>query len=227
LPHGVAKPFVVVKFSYVGNHAGTQKRSKIMTSTKAKKAVSSTKNSPVTSPAITKAWSEIVEISTKGETATIAAVLGLARQMQKSTLSIRDIQKAIKATGLESPFVKVSHVEGLPTMLEMQSVAGFAELPLSKQLSTAVASYKLLGAGVGEKLPSREAIEKEVARERKEKHAKAGAPKETKTPKAPKDTLKSILAFMTALNLEELSENELDTIAEIHATIETKVGAMA
>jgi hypothetical protein len=112
-------------------------------------------------------------------------------------------------------------------MLAMQKTAGFSALPLAKQLSTATASYKLLGAGIGEQMPSVEAIEKANAQARQAKHEKSKAPKEAKAPKAPKDTLKSILAFMTALDLSTLSENELDTIAEIHATIESKVGAMA
>lgn len=193
-----------------------KEKEKKMTSPKTKKAASSTKNSPVTSPAITKAWGTIVEVSKRGEEATIEATLELGRQMVKSTLSIRDIQKAIKATGLESPFVKVSHVEGLPTMLEMQKVPGFAALPLSKQLSTATASYKLLGAGNGEQLSSLEAIEKANAGARKVKNDK---PKATTTPKTPKDTLKSILAFFTALNTDILSDDEKDTLCEIESTI--------
>ena len=197
-----------------------------MTSTTSKKAVSSTNNSAVSSPAIEKAWSNLVVQTTTSEQGAIRACLDLAKEMKKSTLSIREIQKAIKQTGLESPFVKVSHVEGLPSMLALQKVAGFSALPLAKQLSTATASYKLLGAGIGEQMPNLEALETEIARERKVKNDKPSEPKETKA-KTPKDTLKSILAFMTALDLSTLSENELDTIAEIHATIESKVGAMA
>jgi hypothetical protein len=204
-----------------------KKGQKEMTSTTSKKAKQSTNNSVVTSPAIEKAWSNLVVISTTGEQEAIRACLDLAKEIKKSTLTIRDIMKAIKQTGLESPFVKVSHVEGLTTMLSMQKVAGFSALPLAKQLSTATASYKLLGAGIGEQMPSLEAIEKANAQARQAKNEKAKAPKEAKAPKAPKDTLKSILAFMTALDLSTLSENELDTIAEIHATIESKVGAMA
>lgn len=198
-----------------------------MSATTSKKVVSSTNNSAVTSPAIEKAWSNLVVQTTTSEQGAIRACLDLAKEMKKSTLSIREIQKAIKQTGLESPFVKVSHVEGLPSMLALQKVAGFSALPLAKQLSTATASYKLLGAGIGEQMPNLEALETEIARERKTKNEKSAEPKEAKAPKAPKDTLKSILAFMTALDLSTLSENDLDTIAEIHATIESKVGAMA
>jgi hypothetical protein len=140
------------------------------------------------------------------------------------------IQKAIKATGLESPFVKVSHVEGLPTMLEMQKVAGFAALPLSKQLSTATASYKLLGAGNGEQLASLEAIEKATAGARQQKHAKASTPKEAKAAKAPKtvrDTLLQILAFAEALEVDSIGEDDFDLVLSIAAVLEQKVSVSA
>lgn len=203
-----------------------KKKENKMTSATSKKAVQSTNNSAVTitAPKIEKAWSDLVVQTTTSEQGAIRACLVLAKEMKASQLSIRDIQKAIKQTGLESPFVKVSHVEGLPSMLALQKVAGFSDLPLAKQLSTATASYKLLGAGIGEQMPSLEALETEIARERKIKNEKPSTPKEAK---APKDTLKSILAYFTALDLSTLPENDLDLIAEIHATIESKVGAMA
>lgn len=200
--------------------------------TTAKKAVQSTNNSSVviTAPKIEKAWSDLVVQTTTSEQGAIRACLELAKQMKTSQLSIRDIQKVIKATGLESPFVKVSHVEGLPSMLALQKVAGFSALPLAKQLSTATASYKLLGAGIGEQMPNLEALETEIARERKNKNDKPKEDKPAKEAKAPKtnaDTLKSVLAYFTALDLATLTDAELDLIAEIHATIENKVEVMA
>lgn len=200
--------------------------------TTSKKAASSTNNSAVTisAPKIEKAWSDLVVQTTTSEQGAIRACLDLAREMKKSQLSIRDIQKAIKQTGLESPFVKVSHVEGLPSMLALQKVEGFSALPLAKQLSTATASYKLLGAGIGEQMPNLDALEKEIARERKEKNDKKSEPKEDKPAKPAKtnaDTLKSVLAYFTALDLATLTDAELDLIAEIHATIENKVEVMA
>ena len=194
-----------------------------MTSTKnTKKAVSDTNNST-----IARLWSDLVVQTTTSEQGAIRACLELARQMKKSSITVRETMKVVKETGLESPFVKVSHVEGLPTMLALhQNLAGFAGLPLAKQLSTATASYKLLGAGIGEQMPNLEALETEIARERKVKNDKPSEPKEAKA-KTPKDTLKSILAYFTALDLATLPENDLDLIAEIHATIESKVGAMA
>lgn len=202
-----------------------------MTST-SKKAVSSTNNSAVTisAPKIEKAWSDLVVQTTTSEQGAIRACLELAKEMKKSQLSIRDIQKAIKQTGLESPFVKVSHVEGLPSMLALQKVEGFSALPLAKQLSTATASYKLLGAGIGEQMPNLDALDKEIARERKAKNDKSSEPKEDKPAKPAKtngDTLKSILAYFVALDLATLTDAELDLIAEIHATIEGKVEVMA
>jgi hypothetical protein len=144
--------------------------------------------------------------------------------MKKSSITVRETMKVVKETGLESPFVKVSHVEGLPTMLSLQKVAGFNALPLAKQLSTATASYKLLGAGIGEQMPSLEALEAEIARERKNKNDKKGEPKSAKESKSPKtnaDTLKSILAYFTALDVSTLNESEQDLIAEIEATVST------
>jgi hypothetical protein len=209
-----------------------RKGKKIMASTTSKKAVQSTKNSAVTitAPKIEKAWSDLVVQTTTSEQGAIRSCLDLGREMKKSQLSIRDIQKAIKQTGLESPFVKISHVEGLPSMVALQKVAGFSDLPLSKQLSTATASYKLLGAGIGEQMPNLEALEAEIARERKNKNDKKSEPKEDKPAKPAKsnaDTLKSVLAYFTALDLATLTDAELDLIAEIHATIEGKVEVMA
>jgi hypothetical protein len=188
--------------------------------TTSKKAVHSTNNS-----AIAKAWSELVVISTTGEQEAIRACLNLAKQMKASSITVRETMKVIKDTGLESPFVKVSHVEGLPTMLSMQKVAGFSALPLSKQLSTATASYKLLGAGNGEQLSSVEAIEKATAGARKAKSEKAGAPKAPKAKATQADTLASILAFITALDFSTIEEGskEETLIVEIQATLEGKM----
>jgi hypothetical protein len=202
-----------------------KKGNKKMTSTTSKKAASSTNNSAVTisAPKIEKAWSDLVVQTTTSEQGAIRACLDLAREMKKSQLSIRDIQKAIKQTGLESPFVKVSHVEGLPSMLALQKVEGFSALPLAKQLSTSTASYKLLGAGIGEQMPNLDALETEIARERKEKNNKKSEPKETKSEKAPKNTLREILAYLTALDFVSVSAEDEGLIAEIHATLEYKM----
>ena len=204
------------------------------TSKNTKKAVHSTNNSAVTitSPKIEKAWSDLVVISTTGEAKAIEACLTLAKEMKASALSIRDIQKVIKATGLESPFVKVSHVEGLPTMLAMtSSVKGFSSLSLAKQLSTAVASYKLLGAGNGEQLADLDAVEKANAGARKAKvsaksgSAKADTAKVSKAKATDADTLKAMTAYVLTLNLESFDDVTHDMFAELLVTIESKADA--
>ena len=209
----------------MANRSSQTKGKKMTKATTSKKAVSSTNNSAVTisAPKIEKAWSDLVVISTTGEQEAIRAVLNLAKEMKASALSIRDIQKAIKQTGLESPFVKVSHVEGIPTMLAMQKVAGFSALPLAKQLSTAVASYKLQGAGIGEQLPSLEAVEKANASARKAKNDKAPTPKAPKAKMTVRDTLTQILAFANALDVESIGEADYDLVLEIAAVLEQKV----
>ena len=180
-----------------------------------KKAVSSTNNST-----IARLWSDLVVQTTTSEQGAIRACLDLARQMKKSSITVRETMKVVKETGLESPFVKVSHVEGLPSMLALQNVAGFSALTLSKQLSTATASYKLLGAGIGEQMPSLEALEKEIATQRKIKNEKKAEPKEGK---AKKNTLAEILAYFNALDFSTLDESQQDTIAEINAVLDSKM----
>ena len=183
-----------------------------------KKSVSSTNNS-----AIAKSWSNLVVVSTTGEQEAIRACLDLAREMKKSSITVREAMKVIKETGLESPFVKVSHVEGLPTMLALQKIAGFSSLNLAKQLSTATASYKLLGAGNGEQLGSAEALETAIAQQRKIKNEKSATPKSEKSAKGKKDTLAEILAYFTALDFSTLDEAQQDKIAEINAVLEGKM----
>ena len=189
---------------------------KTATATKAPKSAPRTNNSTIAHK-----WMDIVSTSATGEKLTLMACLELAKEMKKSSITVRETMKVVKDTGLESPFVKVSHVEGLPTMLALQNVPNFVRLPLAKQLSTATASYKLLGAGIGEQMPNLEALEAEIARERKNKNSKKSEPKEAKSPKTNADTLKSILAYFTALDTSTLNESEADLIAEIEATVST------
>lgn len=188
--------------------------------TTSKKAVSSTDNST-----IARLWSELVVQTTTSEQGAIRACLVLAKQMKSSSITVRETMKVVKETGLESPFVKVSHVEGLPSMLALQNVKGFSELTLAKQLSTATASYKLLGAGIGEQMPTVEALEAEIARERKNKNEKKVEAKSGKPAKTNADTLASILAFITALDFSTIEEGskEETLIVEIQTTLEGKM----
>jgi hypothetical protein len=72
-------------------------------------------------------------------------------------------------------------------------------------------------------MPSLEALETEIARERKAKNEKKAEPKSDKAPKAPKNTLAEILAYVTALDFVSVSESEQDLIAEIHAVLDYKM----
>ncbi len=187
----------------------------------------------LTAPKIKSAWIKVCDTSIKSENEIVKAIENLSAVMVlESRLSVADQKRFIKGLegeGSVSSFVKSSHAPALPTWSKLRSLhPDFCALPIAKQLSTASASYDLLGSGKGEQIKSLDALQKEIATIRKAKNSKAPkAPKNEKSPKAPKDTLAEILAYFTALNFEELSENQLDQIAEIHAAIESKVDAMA
>lgn len=186
----------------------------------------------IKAPKLTSAWVSVCSTSAKSESEIIKAIENLSATMVlESRLSVTDQKKFIKGledSGKVSSFVKSSHAPALPTWSKLRALhAEFRALPIAKQLSTASASYDLLGAGNGEQIKTLDALQKEIATVRKAKNGKsAKTPKETKA-KTPKDTLADILAYFTALNFDELSEAQLDTVAEIHAQIESKVGAMA
>jgi hypothetical protein len=146
----------------------------------------------------------------------------------ESRLSVSDQKRFIKGledSGKVSSFVKSSHAPALPTWSKLRALhAEFRALPIAKQLSTASASYDLLGAGNGEQIKTLDALMKEIATIRKAKNEKsAKAPKSEKSAKAPKDTLAEILAYFTALNFSELSEDQQDQISEINAVLESKM----
>ena len=137
----------------------------------------------------------------------------------ESRLSVADQKRFIKGledAGKVSSFVKSSHAPALPTWSKLRALhAEFRALPIAKQLSTASASYDLLGAGNGEQIKSLDALQKEIATVRKAKNGKSA--------KAPKDTLAEILAYFTALDFAGLSETQQDLIAEINAVLEGKM----
>lgn len=177
----------------------------------------------VTSPKIATAWVNIVSVTSTNEVENIKAIEGLVSAMKASKLSIRDIMSVIKDTGKESSVISVSHVEGLATWSALRGKFDeFKALPLNKQLSTATAGYKLLGAGHSEALATFEGVTKAIkdARKVKADKAKADAKGEPKESKAKKNTLAEIRAYLSALNVQELPDADLDTIAEIHAIIE-------
>jgi hypothetical protein len=187
----------------------------------------------IKAPKLTSAWVSVCSTSAKSESEIIKAIENLSATMVlESRLSVTDQKRFIKGledSGKVSSFVKSSHAPALPTWSKLRALhADFRALPIAKQLSTASASYDLLGAGNGEQIKTLDALTKEIATVRKAKNDKsAKSPKSEKSAKAPKDTLADVLAYFTALDFETLTESQLDTIAEIHAQIESKVGAMA
>lgn len=203
---------------------------KKMTSAKSTKKATSAVT--IKAPKLTSAWVSVCATSAKSENEIVKAIENLSAVMVlESRLSVTEQKKFIKGledSGKVSSFVKSSQAPALPTWSKLRALhADFRALPIAKQLSTATASYNLLGSGKGEQIKTLDALVTEIARERKSKNEKSATPKSDKPAKAPKNTLADILTFFNALDLDTLSESQLDTIAEIHATIESKVGAMA
>ena len=178
----------------------------------------------IKAPKLATAWANVCTTSAKSESEIIKSVENLSATMVlESRLSVRDIQKFIKDTGKVSAFVSTSHVPALPTWSKLRALhADFKALPLAKQLSTASASYDLLGAGKGEQIKTLEALTKEIATVRKAKNTKSNEPKSAKEKKV-KDTFGDILAFFTALDFSKLSETEKDKVAEIHAVLDNEM----
>ena len=193
---------------------------------------STSKKAPVVivkAPKIVSAWSSVCSTSAKSENEIVKAIENLsATLVLESRLSVADQKKFIKGledSGKVSSFVKSSHAPALPTWSKLRALhADFCTLPIAKQLSTASASYDLLGSGKGEQYKTLEILTKEIAGVRKNKAEKSKAAKSTPAKsKAPKDTLKDILAFFTALDTSTLEDAQLDTLVEIQFILEGKM----
>lgn len=188
----------------------------------------------LSAPKIKSAWIKVCDTSIKSENEIVKAIENLSSVMVlESRLSVADQKRFIKGLegeGAVSSFVKSSHAPALPTWSKLRALhPDFCSLPIAKQLSTASASYDLLGAGKGEQIKTLDALTTEISRERKEKATKAkasnGETPKAKAPKSNADTLKSILAYITALDMAELTEIEEGYIAEIESTISYKMAS--
>jgi hypothetical protein len=183
----------------------------------------------IKAPKLVSAWNEVCSTSAKSENEIVKAIENLSATMKlESRLTVAEQKKFIKGLedgGKVSSFIKSSHAPALLTWSKLRSLhADFRALPIAKQLSTASASYDLLGSGKGEQIKSLDALQKEIATIRKAKNSKAPkSPKGEKSAKAPKDTLAEILAYFTALDFAELSEDQQDQISEINAVLEGKM----
>ena len=199
-------------------------------STKAPKAVIVIK-----APKIVTAWNSVCSTSTKSENEIVKAIENLsATLILESRLSVADQKKFIKGLedgGKVSSFIKSSHAPALPTWSKLRALhADFKALPVAKQLSTASASYDLLGAGKGEQIKTLEALTKEIATIRKAKadKSKAGKSEPAKPAKGKKtvrETLTDILAFANSLNAESIGEDDFDLLLEIAGVLEQKTAA--
>jgi len=182
----------------------------------------------IKAPKLTSAWVSVCSTSAKAEIEISKAIENLSATMVlESRLTSTEQKKFIKGLedgGKVSSFVKSSHAPALPTWSKLRALhADFRALPIAKQLSTASASYDLLGSGNGEQIKTLDALQKEIATMRKAKNDKSATPKEDKPAKAPKNALADILAYFTALDFSSLDESQQDTIAEINAVLEGKM----
>ena len=189
-------------------------------SKKAKKAPVSIK-----SPKITSAWLKVVATSNAGEAKTIEAIENLSAVMVlESGLSVRDIKKVITNSKKSCGMISVGHVEALPTWSKLRALhADFKALPLAKQLSTASASYSLLGSGKGEQFKTLEIMSKEIATVRKAKNSKASTPKASTPAKAKAsnlDAIKAFTALVASLDFSSLSDAEAEALSNLSIVLE-------
>jgi hypothetical protein len=188
----------------------------------------------LSAPKIATAWNGVCSTSAKSENEIVKAIENLSAVMVlESRLSVSDQKRFIKGLedgGKVSSFIKSSHAPALPTWSKLRAIhADFRALPIAKQLSTASASYDLLGAGKGEQIKTLDALQKEIATIRKAKNDKAPkgetSSKQGKAVKSNEDTLKSILAYITALDMGSLTDMEEALIAEIESTLGYKMAS--
>lgn len=181
----------------------------------------------IKAPKIASAWLKVVSTANNSEVEVIKAIENLSAVMVlESRLSVRDIKKVIASTGKACGLVSVSHVEALPTWSKLRALhADFKALPLAKQLSTASASYSLLGAGKGEQFKSLEVLTKEVATVRKAKNSKSKETpaKSAKVAKASNlDAIKAFTALVSSLDFANLTDAEAEAFAMLQSVIEDK-----
>lgn len=188
------------------------------------------KVAPVTikAPKVTSAWVSVCKVSSSSEALVIKSIEALHLTLTtESRLSIADKRKYIKnleVAGNKSPYISSSHMPALPTWMALRAThEGFKALPLHKQLSTASASYDLLGSGNGEQIKTLEGLTKEIASVRKNKQTKAKAsPSKAKAPKSLKDALASVYALISALNPADIDDTHIDQMNDIMAVFEQK-----
>lgn len=187
----------------------------------------------ISAPKIVTAWNGVCTTSAKSENEIVKAIENLHNTLTtESRISIADKKKFVKGLetgGKVSSFIKASHIPALPTFFAMRTKWNeFKALPLAKQLSTAMASYDLLGAGKGEQIGTLEALTKEIATIRKAKQStKPAKPaKDTKPAKEVAtiaDTLRATIALVSSI--QDGAEDEVIALmVELLNVLEVKTG---
>lgn len=200
------------------------------------KAPKAPKAVDIKAPKIVTAWNGVCVTSAKSENEIVKAIENLHNTLTtESRLSIADKKKFVKGLekdGKVSSFIKASHIPALPTFFAMRTKWDeFKALPLAKQLSTAMASYDLLGAGTGEQIGTLEALTKEIATIRKAKQSpKPAKPaKDTKPAKEAAtiaETLRAAIALVESIQ-DGCEEEVYDLLLELAQAAAVKVGADA
>jgi len=208
----------------------THGKNKIMT---AKAKAPKAKAVVITAPKIVTAWNGVCNVSAKSENEIVKSIETLHNTLtNESRLSIADKKKFVKGLedgGKVSSFIKASHIPALPTFFAMRIKWNeFKSLPLAKQLSTAMASYDLLGASKGEQIGTLEALTKEIATVRKAKQsAKPADPaKPAKKVATIEDTLRAAIALVNSIG-DGVEDSVYDLLLELAEAAALKVGVDA
>lgn len=193
----------------------------------------------IKAPKITAAWAAVCVTSAKSEKEIVAAIENLSAVMiLESRLTVADRKKFIKnleESGKVSSFVKSSHVPALATWSKLRSLhADFRALPVTRQLSTAMASYDILGAGKGESYKNLDTLLKEISTMRKAKNDKRKESssvqtdkKESKSKATNLDAIKAFTALIDSLDFTAFTPAEDEAIAMLQMAIENKVAVDA
>jgi hypothetical protein len=173
----------------------------------------------ITSPLITNAWKKVVEVTSKADVTSSVEVVALGNAIAKSALSRTDVKKVIRNSGLTSPIVSESHVEGLVTLaIYDKKFPEFKALALKDKLAKSTRAYKLLGVESAHGLASWEIVQAEVKKMGKAKNG-TSTPKKSTSKKAKKasnfDVLESFSVFLNTFDFDNCGDNELDVLNDI------------
>jgi hypothetical protein len=183
----------------------------------------------ITAPKLTSAWVSACNTTNKTDIEIDGAIVILAKAVKESALSFADAKKVIRESGSTSTIILESHIEGLTTWLVMRNDPKFKALAISAQLSQATASYKLLGKDLAQSGKAFEVIKKATADARKVKVAKAKESPKASAPKAKATNIEVItemINYIIGLDFTKLSVMEIDLVAELGFTIESKADAI-